>query len=174
MSRSWERKVQKNQVNINKQRKKQGKEPLMSSGSKTTASPVDTYKGRSILMPAFLVLFTAMYIILTVGSASYKESNTMFWVTISCYLFLALVFVLRRPYMSVGKDYIRSRRFGGDRSLYKANIKSIILQKGYIIIEQHKGGNWVFSRVINRYPTGEMGERLRSFATSQDIPLTEK
>ncbi len=40
----------------------------MSSGSKTTASPVDTFKGRSILMPAFLVLFTAMYIILTVGS----------------------------------------------------------------------------------------------------------
>ncbi|MFC5648425.1 hypothetical protein ACFPYJ_04665 [Paenibacillus solisilvae] len=174
MSRSWERKVQKNQSTINKQRKKQGKEPLMSTSGKSSAAPVDTYRGRSILMPAFLVLFTAMYVILTVGSESYKESNTMFWVTIGLYLFLALVFVLRRPYMAVGKDFIRSRRFGGDRSLYKANIKSITLQKGYIIIAQQKGGNWVFSRVINRYPTNEMGERLRSFAASQDIPLTEK
>ncbi|BBH19886.1 hypothetical protein Back11_12310 [Paenibacillus baekrokdamisoli] len=173
MSRSWERKVQKNQTVINKQRKKQGKAPLMAT-AKSTAEPIDTFKGRSILMPAFLVLFTAMYVILTLNSDNYKNSGKMFWVTIGLYLFLALVFALRRPYMAVGKDYIRSRRFGGDRSVYKANIKAITIQKGYVIVEQIKGGNWVFSRVINRYPTEQMAERLRTFAASQEIPLNEK
>ncbi|AZN41976.1 hypothetical protein [Paenibacillus albus] len=172
MSRSWERKVQKNQAQINKQRKKRGQSPLMSTAS--TAEALDTYRGRSYLMPAFLLLFILFYVIVTVTADSFKDTGSMFWVTIGCYVVLALLFVLRRPYIAVGRDFVRSRRFTGDRSIYVSNIKAINVQKGYIVIEQIKGGNWVFSRVINRYPTEQIAERLRSFAGQHNIPFTEK
>jgi hypothetical protein len=87
---------------------------------------------------------------------------------------LAGAFTLRRPYLSVGRDFVRSRRFAGDRDINISNIKAISAQKGYIVVEQHKGGNWVFSRVINRYPTDEMAVRLKTFAEQHGIPFTEK
>lgn len=170
-SRSWERKVRKNQSQLNKQRKKQGKDPLT---LKTADTQLEIYKGRSIIMPAFLVLFTALYVILSFSSDAYKTADTMYWVTIGLYLLLAVLFVLRRPYLAVSKEYVRSRRFGGDRNLYASNIKGISVQKGYVVIEQIKGGNWVFSRLINRYPTDEMAERLRAFAAANQITFTDK
>ncbi|WP_219837526.1 hypothetical protein [Paenibacillus sp. R14(2021)] len=172
MSRSWERKVQKNQEQLNKQRKKQGKSPLMAAKSGTDA--LDTYKGRSYVMPAFLLLFILFYVIVTINSSAFKQTDNMFWITVACYVVLAGLFLLRRPYLSVGKDFIRSRRFAGDRNIYVSNMKGITIQKGYIVVEQHKGGNWVFSRVINRYPTEQMAERMKAFATQHGIPLTEK
>ncbi|RAP78214.1 hypothetical protein [Paenibacillus montanisoli] len=172
MSRSWERKVQKNQAQINKQRKKLGKAPLMAA--KSSAEKVDTFKGRSYLMPAFLLLFILFYVIVTVSSEAYEQTGTMFWVTVGCYIVLALLFMLRRPYLSVGSDFVRSRRFTGDRSIYANNIKAISAQKGYIVVEQHKGGNWVFSRVINRFPTDQMADRLRAFCAQHGIAFNEK
>jgi hypothetical protein len=172
VSRSWERKVQKYQQQINKQRKKQGQSPLQVGRS--SSEPVDTFKGRSIMMPAFLLLFTALYAILSAGSEYTEQNATMFWVTIACYVLLAVIFILRRPYLSVGKDYVKTRRFGGDRMLFRDNINSITVQKGYVVIGPKKGGNWVFSRLINRYPTEEMAERLRTFASTNQIPFEEK
>jgi hypothetical protein len=172
VSRSWERKIQKNQQQINKRRKKQGQTPLQVGRS--SSDPVDTFKGRSIIMPVFLLLFTTLYAILSAGSQYTKENSTMFWVTVGCYVLLAGIFVLRRPYLSVGKDYVKTRRFGGDRMLFRDNINSITVQKGYVIIGPKKGGNWVFSRLINRYPTEDMAERLRAFASSNQIPFEEK
>ncbi|SEM83690.1 hypothetical protein [Paenibacillus sp. OV219] len=172
MSRSWERKVQKNQAQINKQRKKRGQKPLLSAAS--SVETLDTFRGRSYLMPAFLLLFILFYVIVTVTSENFKETGSMFWVTIGCYVVLALLFMFRRPYLAIGKDFIRSRRFTGDRSIYVNNIKAINVQKGYIVIEQHKGGNWVFSRLINRYPTEQITDRLRSFAGQHAIAFTEK
>ncbi|SFS62036.1 hypothetical protein [Paenibacillus sp. BC26] len=172
MSRSWERKVQKNQSQINKQRKKHGQAPLMSA--KSGGVKLDTFKGRSYLMPAFLLLFILFYVIVTVSADTYKQTGNMFWLTVACYVILALLFTLRRPYLSVGSDFIRSRRFTGDRSIYVNNIKSISSQKGYIVVEQHKGGNWVFSRVMNRFPTDQMAERLRTFSAQHGISFTEK
>lgn len=172
MSRSWERKVQKNQSQLNKQRKKQGMAPLMAS--KTASSPIDTYKGRSLLMPAFLLVFTAVYASISIAQGTYKDTGNMFWITIGCYIFLALLFMLRRPYLAIGKDFVRSRRFAGDRTLYLSSIKGISIQKGSVIIEQPKGGSWVFSRLFNRYPTDEMTERLRTFAAANNIPFAEK
>ncbi|MBO7746048.1 hypothetical protein I8J29_17705 [Paenibacillus sp. MWE-103] len=173
MSRSWQRKVQKNQELINKQRKKRGEAPLMSAKSGGAAG-VETFKGRSYLMPAFLLLFILFYVIVTVTSDAFKQGDTMFWVTIACYVLLAGLFVLRRPYLAIGRDFVRSRRFAGDRNIYVSNIKGINAQKGYVVIEQHKGGNWVFSRVMNRYPTEQMAARLKAFAEQNGIPFTEK
>ncbi|QHW34510.1 hypothetical protein GZH47_29425 [Paenibacillus rhizovicinus] len=172
MSRSWQRKVQKNQTQINKQRKKHGQAPLMSA--KSEKASMDTFKGRSYLMPAFLLLFILFYVIVTTTSDSFKPDDTMFWVTIGLYVVLAGTFTLRRPYLSVGRDFVRSRRFAGDRDVNISNVKGITAQKGYVIIEQHKGGNWVFSRVMNRYPTEQIAVRLKAFAEQHGIPYTEK
>ncbi|TYP72553.1 MFS transporter [Paenibacillus methanolicus] len=170
-SRSWERKVRKNQTQLNKQRKKNGQTPLHVQKSE---EKVDTFKGRSFVMPAFLVLFIGMYVITTFTSDYYKDAGAMYWVTIGLYVLMAVIFILRRPYLSVGKDYVRTRRFGGDRNLYTVAIKAISVQKGSVVIEQQKGANWVFSRMINRYPTDEMAERLRAFAAVHNIPFNEK
>jgi hypothetical protein len=172
VSRSWERKVQKNQAQLNKQRKKQGKAPLMSP--KSSKEALDTFKGRSYVMPAFLLLFILCYVFITVNSEAFKQAGTMFWVTIACYVGLAGLFLLRRPYLSVGSDFIRSRRFAGDRNINVSNIKSITVQKGYLVVAQHKGGNWVFSRLINRYPIEQMGVRMKAFAAQHGIPFIEK
>lgn len=172
MSRSWQRKVQKNQEVINKQRKKHGQSPLMSA--KSGKDPLDTFKGRSYLMPAFLLLFILFYVIVTINSDAFKQADTMFWVTIGCYVLLAGLFLLRRPYLAVGRDFVRSRRFTGDRNVYASNIKNISAQKGYVVIEQHKGGNWVFSRIMNRFQTEPMAERLKTFAEQHGIPYTQK
>lgn len=142
--------------------------------AKSGKSGLDTFKGRSYLMPAFLLLFILFYVIVTVNSAAFKQADTMFWVTIACYVVLASLFMLRRPYLSVGSDFVRTRRFAGDRNVYVSNIKAINTQKGYIVIEQQKGGNWVFSRVMNRYPIEPMAARLKAFAEQHGIPFTEK
>ncbi|MCQ6560170.1 hypothetical protein [Paenibacillus mendelii] len=171
-SRSWERKVRKNQTQLNKQRKKQGQAPLNVNTS--SAPKMDVYKGRSIIMPAFLILFTASFVMLSTTSGAYKTSGSLYWITVGCYILLAGLFILRRPYLAVGKDFVKTRRFGGDRTLYAGSIKAINVQSGSIVIEQVKGTNWVFTRLINRYPTDLMAERLRTFASANNITINEK
>ncbi|UVI27684.1 hypothetical protein [Paenibacillus spongiae] len=171
-SRSWERKVRKNQTQLNKQRKKQGQAPLNTSAS--SAPKMDVFKGRSIVLPVFLILFISFFITMSTYSGAYKQSGWLYWVTIACYILMAVMFILRRPYLAVGKDFVKSRRFGGDKTLYAGSIKAIGLQSGSIVIEQVKGTNWVFTRLINRYPTDEMAERLRAFAAANNITINEK
>ncbi|MBB3110363.1 hypothetical protein FHS18_002430 [Paenibacillus phyllosphaerae] len=169
-SRSWERKVKKNQAELNKQRKKSGHAPLSITKKE---EQVDTFKGRSFILPAFLILFIALYVITTLTSDVADDVGVMFYVTIALYIFMAVIFALRRPYLAVGKDFVKTRRFGGDRTLYLPAIKAITIAKGSVVIEQQKGANWVFTRMINRYPTDEMAERLRAFALTNNIALKE-
>ncbi|MFF2089730.1 hypothetical protein [Paenibacillus sp. NPDC058174] len=168
MSRSWERKVRKNMSQINKARKKQG-----SSGIVLGSEKKDRYTGRSFIAPILLILFIGMYVILVSSDPSFK-AGTMFYVTVGCYVLLALVFFFRKPYLTVGKDYVQTRKLTGDKRLNPAAIKGISVQRGYVVIEQHKGGNWVFSRVMNRYPTDEMGARLQEFAKVHNLPFEQK
>ncbi|MFD0711658.1 hypothetical protein [Paenibacillus sp. GCM10027626] len=170
-ARSWERKVRKNQAQLNKQRKKRGEKPLNTGVS---APGADIFKGRSIILPAFLVLFTALFAIMSTASGAEQTSGTLFWVTIVCYLLLAVMFILRRPYLAVGKDYVKTRRFSGDRMLMASNIKAIKVEPGNVVIEQVKGANWVFTRTINRYPIEQMTERLRAFAAANQVTFNEK
>ncbi|MFF2479458.1 hypothetical protein [Paenibacillus sp. NPDC058071] len=167
-SRSWERKVRKNQSQLVKARKKQGiKAPLPG------AAKEDRYRGRSIAAPILLILFITLYVILAASSPDFVPSS-MFYVTIALYVLLAVFFFLRRPYIAVGKDYVQTRKFTGDKRLAVAAIKGITIQSGYVVIEQQKGGNWVFSRLINRYPTVEIGERLEQFAKANGIAFQQK
>jgi len=171
-SRSWERQVKKNQSQLNKQRKKQGQKPL--SVTAAAAPQLDIFKGRSIILPAFLVLFIGLFVLMSSRAGAEQTSGTLYWVTIGCYLLLAVMFVLRRPYLAVAKDYVKTRKFSGDRMLFVNNMKAINVQQGSVVIEQIKGANWVFTRSINRYPTDQMAERLRKFASDNGIAFNEK
>jgi len=99
----------------------------------------------------------------------------VFWLTVASYLALAAIFWFRRPYLLVGKDYVGTRRFSGPKTLPAGSIKSItVIGRRYVIIEPKKGGNWVFSRLTNRFPIDEMAERLRKFAQDNRVPFFEE
>ncbi|GFN32376.1 hypothetical protein [Paenibacillus xylaniclasticus] len=167
MSRSWERKVRNNMKQLNKQRKKQGLQSVVPSAEKT-----DTYKGRSYIGPFLVVMLTAMYTI--VISSSSEPIASINWVTIGLYLFLALMLFMRRPHIKVGTNYIQTRKFTGLKTLQASDIKAINVSKGYVVIERHRGGNWVFSQFVNRYPTDQIAERMQAFAKQHQLPFNNK
>jgi hypothetical protein len=168
LSRSWERKVRKNMSVVNKQRKKQGNGQIVFNAEKS-----EKIVGRNYIAPIMLILFIGMYVFLMSGSSEFKM-DTMFWVTIGCYILLATLFFFRRPYITIGKDYVQSRRLTGDKRIPVSGIKGIVAQKGYVIVEQHKGGNWMFSKLTNRFPTDEIAEKLQVFAQANGIPYQQK
>lgn len=175
MSRSWERKVRRHTEQLNKRRKKAGLPAVSSPGAVT-----DRYRGRNYILPAFLILFIGFYIYMMTISADDPDQpnpfgSTVFWLTVASYLALAAIFWFRRPYLLVGKDYVGTRKFTGPKTLTAGSIQSItVIRPGYVIIEPKKGGNWVFSRLLNRYPIDEMAERLRRFAQDNRIPFHEQ
>lgn len=168
MSRSWERKVRKNMDVVNKQRKKQGNGQIVFNAEKS-----EKIVGRNFIAPILLILFIGMYVILMSSSSTFKM-DTMFWITVGCYILLAALFFFRRPYITIGKDYIQSRRLTGDKRIPAASIKGFSVQKGYVVVEMQKGGNWVFSKLTNRFPTDEIGDKLKLFANANGIAFQQK
>jgi len=170
MSRSWERMVERNTKQLNKRRKKEGKSAISSP-----AGQVDRFKGRSYVIPALLVLLTLLFVfIYQPWTDAYEESAGTFWVTVGCYLLLAVFYYFRRPYLIVGKDYLETRRFSGYKRLKPAEIRKLVQQPGYVIVETVKGSNWVFSRLMNRFPIEAMGRRLEAFAATHHIEWEHK
>ncbi|XEC92589.1 hypothetical protein AB6A23_14380 [Paenibacillus tarimensis] len=169
MSRSWERMVRKNTSKVNKIRKKSGAGAYIPD-----ASRIDRFKGRNVLLPLAILFFTGFYAYMGSLSTDYTESNSLYWLTIVCYLLLSALFFFRRPYLSVGKDFVQTRKMTGDKTLRASGIKRISVQPGYIIIEQIKGANWMFSKTLNRFPTEAMTERLQTFAKDNEIEFVQK
>ncbi|MEK3881333.1 hypothetical protein [Paenibacillus sp. PL2-23] len=167
MSRSWERKVRKNMSKINLARKKQGTGQIILNGDKH-----ERYVGRNFALPALLVMFALFYVVMMLNTPTFK-ADTMFWVTIGCYVMLAALFFLRRPYLSIGRDYVQSRRFGGDKRLGVKDIKSIRAQNGYVTVIPQRGAGWTFSRLLNRFQTDEMTEKLKAFSAAHHIPFEQ-
>jgi len=152
---------------LNKQRKKQGLQSVVPSAEKS-----DIYKGRSFIGPVLLVLLTAMYAIVIGNDEESRQS--LYWVTIGLYLFLALMLFVRRPYVKVGPNYVQTRKFSGHKTLQASDIKSITASRGYVVVERHRGGNWVFSQFVNRYPTDRLAERMQAFAKQHQLPYNTK
>jgi hypothetical protein len=163
MSRSWERKVERNRKQINKRRKKEGK-----SAISLAAPEADRFRGRSYIVPALLLMLTLAYVIV-LQPWQQDQDVTMFWVTVGLYLLLALFYFLRRPYLAVYKDKLETRRFSGYKFLKPEEIRKVSVQPGYVVIETVKGSNWVFSRAMNLYPIERMGQRLEAFARAHRI-----
>lgn len=165
MSRSWERMVEKNSKQINKRRKKEGKKGISSN-----TPQVDRFQGRNYVVPSLLILLIILYVTLAQPwSDSFMQDQTLFWVTIGCYIVLALFYYLRRPYLGVTRDTLETRKFTGYKTLRPAEIRKISIQPGYVIVESVKGTNWVFSRLMNRYPLERMSERLKVFSELHHI-----
>lgn len=172
MARSWERMVQKNTKKLNKTRKNQGLTSISSSGSVMSG---DIFKGRKIILPCTLIVLAVLYGLLGVFAqqiAGGKEQSTiMNWVVIGLYIVLGVIIYMRRPYLRVDKDSLFTTRMSREVRIGAVNITKISVKSGSVVIEQMKGRNWVFSRLINRYDTAAMGERLESFATTHKIPF---
>ncbi len=160
MSRSWERMVLKNLKEINKRRKKESKK-----GISPNAPQIDRFQGRNYIVPILLLMLILLYITLAQPwSDNFMQDTTLFWVTIGCYVVLALFYYMRRPYLAVSRDTLETRKFSGYKTLRPTEIRKITVQPGYIIVESVKGANWVFSRLMNRYPLDRMSERLKAYS----------
>ncbi|THF74593.1 hypothetical protein [Cohnella fermenti] len=170
MSRSWERMVEKNQKQINARRKKEGKGKIAAP-----AQQVERFKGRSYIVPILLVLLMVFFVTVSQPwSDDFGQNRSLFWVTVGCYFLLSIFYYLRRPFLSVSKDTLETRRFSGYKRLKPTEIRKITVQPGFVMIETVKGTNWVFSKLMNLYPIGTMGERLQAFATVNHVEFEKK
>jgi hypothetical protein len=162
MSRKWERMVDKNTKNVNRQRQKFGKSLVASN------SVEDRLLGRNWIPPVLFISIAFFYMI------TFKSTygTTMYWITVISYVLLGVMLFFRRPFLAIRKSELVTRKFGGFKSLEAADIGQITVQKGYVVIvSKNKKERWVFSRAFHRYNTLEMGERLKKFGTLHDIPI---
>lgn len=165
MSRKWERMVLRNQKQINKQRKKQGKTAVGSTKPEGTY-----YYGRSIGLPVFLWAIGLFSAIAFAG-----QSDTMYYFTVIAYLLLGLFYFMKRPYLMIGKKYISTRRLGRDKPIAYENIQKITASDGHLMIEfKTQRTKWFFARFMNRFPVNEMTEALRSVAAQHQVPFVDE
>jgi hypothetical protein len=152
-----------------KQGKKKGakKEPV--NKNYAIGSKEAIYKGRSIMFPGLLILMLILYV--TSSQTAQTTGEPLFWVTFVLWILLIVIYILRRPFVAIGKDYVKTRRMMGDKTMYTVNIRGIVIQQGSIVIEFNKGANWVFTRSLNRYPIALMVPRFEKFAHANHIPL---
>lgn len=166
MSRKWGRQVERNAKKINAQRKRLGKKPIYAAAS----TDGERITGRSIIWPALLLCIGLFYAFTfwNIGR------DTLYWVTVISYVALAvLVFLLRKPFLIVGKDTLTTRKFAGFRTIKAEEIEKIEALPGYVIISlKSNKPKLVFSKLMNRYDTDYMAERLREFAARNQIAYT--
>ena len=159
---------------VNKQRKKQGKGSLVLNNDGKQVSKIETtFKGRNFILPIVLILFIGMYNIIMFMNTEFVPSG-MFWFTNIAYVAMAALFFFRRPYLTIGKDYVQTRRMMGDKQQFAVAIKEIkVLTGGYIIIVPNHGSSWGFNKMFNRFPIDEMKVELKKFADKHNITWTE-
>lgn len=172
-SRSWERKVRKNTNQVNKARKKAGQSQIDFSKPVAKGETAPRFTGRNIIFPVVLILFVGFYNFIVLSDPTFKIS-TIYWITVVSYIVLAALFFFRKPYLTVSKDYLQTRKMTGDKQLYGVNIKQIKLFKGSIIIVPKNGSNWSFTQLLHRYPVAEMGIELKKFAERHNIEVIEE
>lgn len=169
MSRKWERMIEKNQQKLYKQRKKQGKPTSLSSNP---ADQAKRYRGRTWLLPLFLIGFSFCFTLLFYD---FYEGDASYWfISIAYFLLGIFIYLVRRPSLTIGKKFIMSRRFAGDKKVEAGDVQEITILKGYVII-QFKGrmSRWVFSKFMHRMPIDEITEDLKEFAKNNGVILND-
>lgn len=172
MARSWERMVQRNTKQINKQRKKQGKETIYASKSASAAKDSDIFKGRNIVFPIVLLLLGIMFWV--VGSIDEARGSGMLanWLGVVLYFLLAALLFFRRPYLKVERARVSTIKYNRERWLPASEIEKIIVSRSMVSLKyKGKRKQWVFSRFLNRYDTAAMGTRLAEFAQANNIEV---
>ncbi|GIP37315.1 hypothetical protein J31TS4_05950 [Paenibacillus sp. J31TS4] len=162
MSRRWERMIEKNQKTLSKQKGKQGTGASFKTGQQVV------YKGRHWVFPSVLVALAFFYFFVFSGVA---ETDWTYKVTPILYLILAiLIFLIRRPTLTIGKSHLSSARFTGEKRMEASDVEAIHFMKSYVIIQSNKKRNrWVFSRLLHRMPIPEMTDKLKEFANQNGI-----
>ncbi|MEK4515754.1 hypothetical protein NSS64_10795 [Paenibacillus sp. FSL H8-0122] len=175
MARSWERMVQRNTKQINQQRKKQGKDSIYTSSTKTAAKSIDIFKGRNIVFPVVLMLLGIMFWV--VGSIDEAKGSRILanWLGVVLYFLLAALLFFRRPFLKVERARISTIKYNRERFLAAADIEKITLSRSVVTIKyKGKRKQWIFSKLINRYDTAAMGERLEQFAKNNNIEVVHE
>lgn len=175
MARSWERMVQRNTQQVNKQRKKQGKDSIYATSSKSAAKSSDIFKGRNIAFPVVLVLLGMMFWV--VGSVDEAQGSGILanWLGVVLYFALAALLFFRRPYLKVERTRVSTIKFNRERWLQAGEIEKIILSKSAVVLKyKGKRKQWVFSKLINRYDTAAMGQRLEQFGNANNIEVVHE
>lgn len=167
MSRKWERMVQKNRKETNRQRQKYGKTQIIDSPQEH----MDVFKGRSWFLPALLISCSFFF---GVVSAMTAETDTFYYLTVSGYFLLGIIYFLRRPYIKVGKDKLSTRRLGVERFYAADEVSAISVLPGSVSIQlKGKRTRWVLSRFQNMYDIPAIAARLKKFAEQNGIEYTE-
>lgn len=171
MARSWERMVQRNTQKINKQRKKAGKDSIYAS-TVSNKNNAEVFRGRNIVLPVVLLGLGIMYWMVGTLDPTGGSSSLMNWLGIVLYFVLAALIFFRRPFLKLDRARLSTIKFNRERFLAAGDIEKIILSRGSVTIK-HKGKRmkWIFSRLINRYDTELMGERLEHFAKTNNIAV---
>ena len=165
MAGKWERQVARSAGKVNARRKRLGREAISTKGE------VIRHRGRSwifSLMLAFIGLFY-MFAYWNTGRTS------LYWVTVFMYLFLAVIwFVIRRPFVDIGKKTITTRKLFGFRTIEPENIEQIEALKGYVIITlKTKGTRIVFSWLTQWFNTDQLAQDLETFARTHRIKFVK-
>lgn len=169
MSRSWERMVERNQKKVNKTRLKSGRTVI----SGNSAESMVRFKGRSWMLPLIMIALGAFYMLpisgLDTGDSAFRL------VTIG-YIALGIVmFLIRRPFLGIGKTKLVSRRFSGDKTVYVDDINEIVVSPGYVVVQlKEKKRQWVFSKIMNMFDMPAMTKEIKQFAEHNHIPFKEQ
>ncbi|HZG56062.1 hypothetical protein [Paenibacillus sp.] len=166
MSRKWERMVEKNSKRMNQVRAKSGQAPI---GSQEGPTPI---RGRSWLFP--LALASAGLLFGLTMPASATGDNTLYQITVGLYLLLAFFhFVIRRPYLKVGKQELSWRTYAGDRVAKAGDVAEIRIgeRRSTVVLKDGKTKR-TFSKLYHLYPMQRVNAELSQFAAVHQIPLT--
>lgn len=166
MSRKFERQVIRNTKKVNEQRKRLGQSTI-----DETAKGITKIVGRSWILSSFLVMIGLLYMFMFWG----VSRNGMYWLTVGLYLGLAaIVFWWRRPFLTIEKNTLTTRRFAGYRSIKASDIEEIETQKGYVIISlKGKRSKIVFSKLMQRFDTDQMADLLEQYAKAYQVKFTK-
>lgn len=172
---SFDRKVERNQIKMNKKGKgpavktRTSRDPRTALGAKGDG---EVFKGRKILLPLTLALLAILYgVVGSIGNTA-ELNPTIFWLTIVLYLLLAMMIFLRRPYLRIDRTWLYTSKFNRDKLIEASNIGKIKVNKNQskiTIIPKSKDVNWVFSRSRNLFDTKAMAARLEQYAKANHV-----
>jgi hypothetical protein len=169
MSRKWERMVKKNTKTVNKNRVKHGMPTVSQAASDGTV----TFKGRNWILSLFLFC-VGIFCYISFRN-TYQEDN-LYWITGGSYILLSVfMYFVRRPFLRVGKSFLGTRRFTGDRRVEAADIKEITITANSVLISfKSNNGKWAYTRLYHRIDIGAMSEKLKEFASVNTVTLKQE
>ncbi|GJM81726.1 hypothetical protein MJ257_02985 [Paenibacillus timonensis] len=174
---SFDRKVERNQLRMNKK----GKGPNVGQGTRNPRSSLgangegDVFKGRNFILPSALFVLALLYASVGIIGNSAEVNSVLYWATIFLYMVLALAIFLRKPYLRVNKSWLYTSKFNRDRMLDAGNIGKIKVSRNKIVIEpKTREPKWVFYRTRNRFDTEAMATRLELYANTHQVKFEKE